>query len=132
MMRGEVQQELQPTTGMQTIFFEFDSTELLSASKDSLQQNATWLRTHEDTTIRIDGRADERGTNAYNQDLGKRRAQVAARYLESLGIDGVRISVVSLGEEDPIDRGHNEDAWATNRRVDFRTAGRRSSLDSSP
>jgi len=67
----------------------------------------------------VEGHCDERGTNEYNLALGERRANAAKRYLLSLGISSDRISSISYGEEKPLDPGHNEEAWAKNRRGHF-------------
>ena len=69
--------------------------------------------------IEIQGHCDERGSNEYNLALGTRRAESAKRYLVDLGIPGGRVSTVSYGEEQPAVRGHNELAWAKNRRDEF-------------
>ena len=74
--------------------------------------------------IRIAGHADDRGSDEYNLALGNRRAAAAKRYLESKGIDGSRIEVVSYGEERPLNPGTDEAAYAQNRRDEFEvTAG---------
>jgi peptidoglycan-associated lipoprotein len=74
--------------------------------------------------IQISGHADERGSDEYNLALGNRRAAAAKRYLENKGIDGSRIDVVSYGEERPLNQGHDEAAYAQNRRDEFQvTAG---------
>jgi peptidoglycan-associated lipoprotein len=67
--------------------------------------------------IQIEGHCDERGTIEYNLALGERRANSTKRYLISLGIGDKRISTISYGEEKPLDPGHNEEAWAKNRRA---------------
>ena len=67
--------------------------------------------------IQIEGHCDERGTIEYNLALGERRANSAKNYLISLGISPDRISTISYGEEKPLDPGHNEEAWAKNRRA---------------
>jgi peptidoglycan-associated lipoprotein len=69
--------------------------------------------------ITIEGHADERGTAEYNLALGERRAASARTYLLSLGIPGDRLKTVSYGKEFPFDPGHDESAWAKNRRAHF-------------
>ena len=71
------------------------------------------------TRVIIEGHCDERGTNEYNLALGDRRAFSAKTFLVDLGIDEARISTVSYGEERPLVRGEDEDAWAQNRRAHF-------------
>jgi peptidoglycan-associated lipoprotein len=67
--------------------------------------------------IQVEGYCDERGTAEYNLALGERRANNTKKYLVSLGIGSNRISTISYGEEMPLDPGHNEEAWAKNRRA---------------
>ena len=75
-------------------------------------------------TLRISGHADERGSDEYNLALGNRRAAAAKRYLVSRGIADGRITVVSYGEERPLNPASTEAAWAQNRRAEFEaTAG---------
>ena len=74
--------------------------------------------------LTISGHADERGSDEYNLALGNRRAGAAKRYLQNKGIDGSRLDVVSYGEERPLNPGHDEAAYAQNRRDEFQvTAG---------
>ena len=111
------------TPGMQildTVYFEFDQATLSDLSKDTLARNADWLRNNPNVRVQVEGNADERGTPEYNLALGERRAESVKSYLTSLGIDGNRLVTISYGEERPVDPGHNEDAWAKNRRVDFK------------
>ena len=74
--------------------------------------------------VTLEGHADERGTVEYNIALAEQRAQAAKAYLVALGIDASRIDTVSFGEQRPLDAGHDELAWAINRRVHF-VVGRR-------
>jgi len=108
-------EELQPPD----IFFDFDKSELDDSSREALNAIAGWLESALDVKLRIEGHADERGSSEYNIALGERRADAAKRYLVTLGIDQVRLSTISYGEEMPVDTGHTEEAWAKNRRVHF-------------
>src|SRR5207247_508217 len=76
-----------------------------------------------DLRIRISGHCDERGSDEYNLALGNRRATAAKQYLVSHGIDGGRIETSSYGEERPLAQGHDEGAWAQNRRDEFEIIG---------
>jgi peptidoglycan-associated lipoprotein len=105
---------------LDTVYFDFDQATLSDQAKETLVRNADWLRTNVDMRIQVEGNADERGTNEYNLALGERRATTVKSYLTSLGIDGNRLVTISYGEERPADPGHSEDAWAKNRRVDFK------------
>ena len=106
-------------------FFAFDASTLDSDAQDALQQSATWLRSHPEFRIRIEGHCDERGTEQYNLALGDRRAETAASYLATLGVARSRIETVSYGEERPFEEGSDEAAWAQNRRAHLVLNGRR-------
>jgi peptidoglycan-associated lipoprotein len=101
------------------IHFEFDSSKLTWEAQEILKRKADWLLSHPRTEVIIEGHCDERGTNAYNLALGERRAESVKQYLVELGIRPNRLSTISFGEEKPLDPGHNEEAWAKNRRAHF-------------
>ena len=101
------------------IYFEFDSVRLSPEAQEILAQKALWLRANKAVSVTIEGHCDNRGTNEYNLALGEGRAQSAKAYLVDLGIDGSRLITISYGEERPIDRAENEEAWARNRRASF-------------
>jgi len=102
------------------IHFDFDSAELKPEAKEILKKKAEWLLKHPEFSVRIEGHCDERGTEEYNLALGQRRADAAARYLIQLGVSPDRICTISYGEERPIDPRHCEEAWAKNRRAEFK------------
>lgn len=104
----------------ENIYFDFDRSELKPEARALLVKKADWLREHPEFSVRIEGHCDERGTNEYNLALGERRANAAWRFLNALGISGNRLSTISYGEERPADPGHNEEAWALNRRDEFK------------
>jgi peptidoglycan-associated lipoprotein len=103
----------------QPVFFGFDSSEIESGAQATLNANAELLKKYPTWTITIEGHADERGTAEYNLALGERRALAARNYLVSLGIAADRLRTISYGKEFPFDPGHNEEAWAKNRRAHF-------------
>ena len=103
----------------ENIYFEFDSATLLPAAQQVLSMKADYLFANPRDRATIEGHCDERGTNAYNMALGQRRADSAKEFLVNLGIDAVRLNTISYGEERPLDYGHNEEAWAKNRRAQF-------------
>jgi peptidoglycan-associated lipoprotein len=105
------------------IFFEYDSFDLTIEAKKILAEKAGFLNSHSTIKIRIEGNCDERGTEEYNLALGERRAKAAQDYLVFLGIASERLATVSYGEEKPINGGHNEAAWAKNRRTHFAILG---------
>jgi peptidoglycan-associated lipoprotein len=101
------------------IYFEFDSSILLPKSQEFLKKKAEWLRNNPEVLATIEGHCDERGTNEYNLALGDGRAASTKNFLKDLGIAGARLTCISYGEERPVDPGHNEEAWAKNRRAHF-------------
>jgi len=106
------------------IFFDFDRADIRPDAQATLQRKLEVLRANPGVTLRIEGHADERGSTEYNLALGLRRANAAKQYLVGFGLDASRFETVTLGEERPLDPGHNEEAWAKNRRAEFHiTAG---------
>ena len=106
------------------INFEYDQATVRSVDQATLDRKAAIMGANPNLRIQISGHADERGPDEYNLALGNRRAAAAKRYLENKGIDGSRIDVVSYGEERPLNQGHDEAAYAQNRRDEFQvTAG---------
>lgn len=103
---------------LKTIYFDFDKYNVRSDATSTLQQNASWLKENSNKNVIIEGHTDERGTNEYNMALGERRAKAAKDYLSNLGISSSRIETVSYGEEKPAEAGHDEAAWAKNRRAE--------------
>jgi peptidoglycan-associated lipoprotein len=104
---------------LQKIYFNFDSAALSDAARASLSKNYELLAKQPSVKLQIEGNCDERGSDEYNLALGERRAKAAKDYLVNLGVPADRISVISYGEEKPADAGHDEAAWAKNRRDEF-------------
>jgi peptidoglycan-associated lipoprotein len=107
----------------QRIHFEFNSAELTSTAKETLGAKASALTTDPSIRLRIEGHADERGSDEYNLALGSRRAAAAMKYLVSRGVPATRLETVSYGEERPLDARDGESAWAQNRRDEFQVTG---------
>lgn len=107
---------------LQSIHFDFDKYNVRPGDGDILKENARVLKDRSSVKIKIEGNCDERGSVEYNLALGERRAKAAQNYLVTLGIEKKRISTISYGKEKPVDPGHDEEAWAKNRRDDFRVA----------
>lgn len=106
------------------INFDYDQAVVRQNDQATLDRKAAILGANPNVKIQISGHADERGSDEYNLALGNRRAAAAKRYLENKGIDGSRMDVVSYGEERPLNQGHDEAAYAQNRRDEFQvTAG---------
>jgi len=104
------------------IFFAFDSAELSQEAKSTLDENIQWLSRLENSRVSflLEGHTDERGSEEYNLALGDMRAQVVKDYLIANGVDLSRIDTISLGEERPFETGKSEEAYALNRRTQFR------------
>ena len=111
--------QINKNSPFQPVFFAFDSSEVDAAGQKALNTNAEILKKYSTWVITIEGHADERGTAEYNLALGERRAVAARTYLVSLGVPADRLRTVSYGKEFPFDPGHDEAAWANNRRAQF-------------
>ena len=102
-----------------SVFFEFDSATLTKDAQEKLTNVATILTQHPELKVRIEGNADERGSEQYNLALGQRRADAAKRYLASMGAHGNQLTAISFGDQKPKATGHDEEAWRQNRRDDL-------------
>ena len=118
---AKVQEEAAPArqAELATIYFDFDSFVLTAPSRATLSKNAEALLKNNSLKVQIEGNCDERGSDEYNLALGEKRANAAMKYLVTLGVPADRLSVISYGKEKPADQGHDEAAWAKNRRDDF-------------
>lgn len=106
-----------PGNELADVNFAYDSSQLDSRAQSVLRSNAQWLLDNPAVAVVVEGHCDERGTADYNMALGQRRAQAAYEFLRSAGVPAKRMSTISYGKELPLDTGHNESAWAKNRRV---------------
>jgi len=102
-----------------TVYFDFDSSEIKGEGTDIVAAHAKYLAGNPATRVRLEGHTDERGSREYNIGLGERRAQAVRRALLLQGAADAQISTVSYGEERPAVPGHDEAAWAKNRRVEI-------------
>jgi peptidoglycan-associated lipoprotein len=102
---------------LKDIHFDFDKYDVRPQDAAILKENAALLKKYPNLKVQIEGHCDERGTVEYNLALGERRANHAKNYIVSLGISPARVSTISYGKEKPLDPGHNEEAWAKNRRA---------------
>jgi peptidoglycan-associated lipoprotein len=101
------------------IRFAFDKSTIEPEAREILKKLADWLLMNKSSSLAIEGHCDERGTVEYNLALGQRRADAAMKYLMDLGVARARMATISYGKERPLDPGHNEEAWAKNRRANF-------------
>jgi peptidoglycan-associated lipoprotein len=102
-----------------TIHFAYDSAVVRDSDQANLQAVAQELQANPREALLIEGNCDERGTEEYNRSLGERRALAAREALAKQGIDPSRVHEISFGKDKPADPGHDEAAWAKNRRDDF-------------
>jgi peptidoglycan-associated lipoprotein len=106
-----------------SVYFDFDSNVVKDEFRPVVQAHARYMVEKKDAKIRVEGNCDERGSREYNLALGQRRAEAVKRVMTVLGVQEGRIETVSFGEEKPAAAGHDEAAWAQNRRGDIKYAG---------
>ena len=105
---------------LEPIHFDFDRAELRAEEQAQLVKVAAILRANPNATVVIEGHADRRGTDDYNQRLSQRRAEAVRRFLIAQNVEARQIEAVPLGERKPAEDATNEAAYARNRRVEFR------------
>ena len=106
-----------------SVYFDFDSNAVKDEYRGLIQAHARYMVDHRDARVRIEGNCDERGSREYNLALGQRRAEAVKKIMTVLGVPDGRIETTSFGEEKPVAQGHDEAAWAKNRRADIKYAG---------
>lgn len=104
---------------LKDVFYDFDKYDIKPTEAKKLQDDAVWIKKNPNVLVTIEGHCDERGTVEYNLALGERRAEAAKKYLVSLGVKASRLKTISYGKSKPFDPGHDEAAWAKNRRAHF-------------
>ena len=107
------------STLMEMVFFDYDRAEIRGDMQDVMSRKAVALRANPNVTLRIEGHADERGSVEYNLALSLRRANAVREYLTGAGLDAGRFEVAAFGEEQPLETGQSEEAFARNRRAAF-------------
>jgi len=117
-------EEMNQESPIQMIHFDFDKFFIREDAKPALEANAKWLKRYSTVKILLEGHCDERGTEEYNFALGEKRAKSTFDYLVSLGIASNRMTTISYGKSQPLDKGHNEIAWQKNRRSQFTIIGK--------
>jgi peptidoglycan-associated lipoprotein len=103
----------------QDALFDYDKYDIRPDAREALDSVASWLSSHKEINILIEGHCDERGTNEYNLALGERRAKAARDYLISSGVAHVRMNIVTYGEERQVCTDQTEECWQKNRRAHF-------------
>ena len=108
-----------PHSPPHTVYFDFDSSVVKSSERSNVEAAAAYLKANPNVGLRIEGNCDERGTEEYNRALGERRALAARELIVASGVEADRVVTVSFGKDKPAVSGHDEAAWAKNRRDVF-------------
>jgi len=103
-----------------SVYFPFDVSAVQDMDKPVVEAHAKYLSEHSDRNVRLEGNADERGSNEYNLALGQRRAESVKKMMILGGASASQIETISYGEEKPVGTGHDESSWSQNRRTDIK------------
>ena len=109
----------QSPLSVRTIYFEYDSSEISSDYRSTVEAHSLYLQQNPSTSVILEGHGDERGSREYNLALGERRAKALKQQMLLLGANSNQIRLVSYGEERPASDGHDESSWQQNRRVEI-------------
>lgn len=110
--------------GVNVIYFDYDSFALKPEARAVLERNAAHLQANKQFKVQLEGHTDERGGREYNLALGQKRAEAVARGMKAYGVKDGQAEPVSFGSEKPKAEGHDEAAWAQNRRADVAYIGK--------
>ena len=102
-----------------SVYFDFDDAKLKSEFSPLIERHGRYLVANPKLNLRVEGNADERGSAEYNLALGQKRAESVRKALAVIGVPEARIEAISWGKERPRTQGHDEAAWAQNRRADL-------------
>ena len=122
MARNELTDPASPLS-KRSVYFDYDSNAVKDEYRGLVTAHSRYLADKRDSRIRIEGNCDERGSREYNLALGQRRAESVKKVMTVLGVSDGRIETTSYGEEKPVAMGHDEAAWAQNRRADIKYSG---------
>ncbi len=101
------------------VYFEFDRSDIRPDQRDIVEAHARYLSNNPSASVLLEGHSDERGTREYNVALGERRSESVRNLMSLMGASGTQVRTISYGEERPATMGHDEEAWALNRRVEI-------------
>ena len=118
--QGPITGTMDPLLAKRSVYFDFDSNSVKDEYRGMVQAHSRFLTDARDKKVRIEGNCDERGSREYNLALGQRRAESVKKIMTVLGVADGRIETISYGEEKPVSLGHDEAAWAMNRRADIK------------
>ena len=116
---GDPLQDPNSLLSKRVVYFDFDKAEIKFEAREIIEAHARYLSDNPSVRIVVEGHCDERGTREYNLGLGERRAKAVQQVMSLLGVSSSQLELVSYGEERPASMGHDEGAWALNRRVEF-------------
>lgn len=102
-----------------SVYFDFDVFTIKPEYQKLIERHGNYLAAKPALSIKIEGHADERGSSEYNLALGQKRAQAVVQALRTYGVKDSQMEAVSWGKERPKATGHDETAWAENRRADL-------------
>ncbi|MFK3738691.1 peptidoglycan-associated lipoprotein Pal [Massilia sp. TN1-12] len=102
-----------------SVYFDFDSYAVRADGKPVVENHSAYLTKNTGRKVLIQGNTDERGGTEYNLALGQKRAEAVRKAMTALGVSDGQLEAVSLGKEKPKAEGHDEAAWAENRRADI-------------
>jgi peptidoglycan-associated lipoprotein len=102
-----------------SVYFDFDSFAVRDDGKPVVENHSGYLTKNTQRKVLVQGNTDERGGTEYNLALGQKRAEAVRKAMNALGVSDTQVEAVSLGEEKPKAQGHDEAAWAENRRADI-------------
>lgn len=104
---------------VRVIYFDYDSSEVKPEYRPAIEAHAQYLVQNPNAVMTLEGHTDERGSREYNLALGERRAQAVGRQLQLLGASTAQVRSITYGEERPVADGHDEQAYAVNRRAEL-------------
>ncbi|HEX2012190.1 MAG TPA: peptidoglycan-associated lipoprotein Pal [Roseateles sp.] len=113
-------QAAQAVSSLRVVYFDFDSFVVKSDYQNVVDAHAKRMGVDNKVALRLEGHTDERGGSEYNLALGQKRSEAVAKSLNLLGVPAARVEPVSFGKERPAVDGHDEAAWAKNRRVELK------------
>lgn len=110
----------QSTDVPRIVYFDFDSFVVKDDFRNVVEAHAKRLSANRQLREVVEGHTDERGGSEYNLALGQKRAAAVVKSLTLLGAQAEQLEAVSFGKERPASEGHDESAWAKNRRAELK------------
>jgi len=108
-----------PISKERSVYFDFDDFSIKPDYAALVERHGKYLKSNATLAAKVEGNADERGSAEYNLALGQKRAEAVVKGLKIYGATDRQLEAVSWGEERPVATGHDEAAWAKNRRADI-------------